>query len=53
MGKAPSSRSRHTVSSALRTERNALSSVFTARERTMSRASSVMSYRAAATVPMR
>ena len=43
IGNDPSSRSRQTVSPARRTDRNALSSVFTASERTMSRASSVTS----------
>ncbi len=43
IGNAPSSRIRHTVSSPRRTERNALSSVRTASERTMSRAIAVMS----------
>jgi hypothetical protein len=43
IGNAPSSRMRHTVSSPRRTERNALSSVRTASERTMSRAMAVMS----------
>ena len=43
IGKLPSSRSRHTVSSPRRTDRNALSSVRTASDRTMSRAIEVMS----------